>query len=295
MASNNFLQFDTTKSNLQSDAAYASETDRTHGVQTGAARSNVHNKLFYQVSTMVAGLAQAMADKGFAMSDSNLVTLTAQLAHIMTDADMSPYALTSALSAYIAKAAVIIKTENYIVSSSDYFKTFEANKSSAISFTLEAAGTPANGSWIKFKNIGIGLLTVMGIVDGVTNPTLAQYDEIIIYTDGSAWRGKVSTGFGPSTFVASLTENGYQKLPSGLIMQWGRASVTYTFGVPDSSIVVFPIAFPHACFSIVGQMHHGIWGATGPLVLSAVSSTGATFYLTEDSGMDYVHWQATGW
>jgi len=42
-------------------------------------------------------------------------------------------------------------------------------------------------------------------------------------------------------FGAGLTANGYQKLPSGLIIQWGAASATVA-GTP----VTFPIAFPNA-------------------------------------------------
>jgi hypothetical protein len=47
-------------------------------------------------------------------------------------------------------------------------------------------------------------------------------------------------------FLASMTANGYQKLPGGLIIQWGT-SVTNSGGV---GTVVFPIAFPNTCLSV---------------------------------------------
>lgn len=47
-----------------------------------------------------------------------------------------------------------------------------------------------------------------------------------------------------SDFVQSLATEGYQKLPSGLILQWG---VT-TSGT--SGTETFPIAFPNACFGV---------------------------------------------
>ena len=49
-------------------------------------------------------------------------------------------------------------------------------------------------------------------------------------------------------FLAALAESGYQKLPSGLIIQWGKVSMV----VPDAqyahitSTATFPIAFPTA-------------------------------------------------
>ena len=47
---------------------------------------------------------------------------------------------------------------------------------------------------------------------------------------------------GLSQFVFLLATNGYQKLPSGLIMQWGSAYLPVVHG----QIVYFPIAFPSA-------------------------------------------------
>lgn len=46
----------------------------------------------------------------------------------------------------------------------------------------------------------------------------------------------------------SLSGNGYQKLPGGLIMQWGSISTSATSGT-----VTFPTTFPNACFSVVAH------------------------------------------
>lgn len=47
----------------------------------------------------------------------------------------------------------------------------------------------------------------------------------------------------------SLANNGYAKLPGGLIIQWGSISV------PINSVATgtFPIAFPNTCFQIIGS------------------------------------------
>jgi len=55
----------------------------------------------------------------------------------------------------------------------------------------------------------------------------------------------------PAAFIApfgkSLATNGYQKLPGGLILQWGSGQ-----SIPGSGSVAisFPIAFPNACFTV---------------------------------------------
>jgi len=46
----------------------------------------------------------------------------------------------------------------------------------------------------------------------------------------------------PADFTAVKAENGYQKLPSGLIIQWAGLAAGTTSGT-------WPIAFPNACLS----------------------------------------------
>jgi len=52
-----------------------------------------------------------------------------------------------------------------------------------------------------------------------------------------------------SGFGSSLSAKGYQKLPSGLILQWGRFDVASTSGSVGTADVTFPIAFPNAFLS----------------------------------------------
>ena len=89
--SNNFLQFDPAKNNIQSDGSYTASSYRLQGAQSGIAPSNVHNKLFYQVSTMVAALGSALSAKGYTVSDASISDLITVLGNIMTLADMTPY------------------------------------------------------------------------------------------------------------------------------------------------------------------------------------------------------------
>ena len=58
------------------------------------------------------------------------------------------------------------------------------------------------------------------------------------------------TSFGD--FAVAKTLNGYQRLPNGLIIQWGR--INGTLGSMGGR-VTFPIAFPNTCFSAVLSQH----------------------------------------
>ncbi len=51
-----------------------------------------------------------------------------------------------------------------------------------------------------------------------------------------------------SLFGASLAANGYQRLPSGLIMQWGTVA-----SVSTNTLVTLPITFPNAILTVVGS------------------------------------------
>jgi hypothetical protein len=85
---NNFLQFNPGAANQEVDGAYAADSVRTGGIafnQTIA--SLLSNKMFYQWSTMVAALAQMMANKGYNVLDANITALEGVLANLLTSAD----------------------------------------------------------------------------------------------------------------------------------------------------------------------------------------------------------------
>lgn len=66
----------------------------------------------------------------------------------------------------------------------------------------------------------------------------------------------------------SLAASGYQKLPGGLILQWGTASGT-------SPSVTFPVAFPSACRSVSINPTNTSTSAPVPYI-SALSASGFT-------------------
>jgi len=94
----------------------------------------------------------------------------------------------------------------------------------------------------------------------------------------------------PANFAQqSKSANGYQKLPSGLIVQWG--SVTFTTAGTANT---FPIAFPTACsglsISVSGVSSVNYYAAT-----STPSTNGFTGYLSGSGNTATVMYVAIGY
>jgi hypothetical protein len=93
----------------------------------------------------------------------------------------------------------------------------------------------------------------------------------VLASNGTTWGSSALSSL--SAFDKSLSTNGYQKLPGGLIMQWGQVEIP---GDGDGT-VTWPIAFPTACFQAVGS--HGQTfnvstdGAIGFFNLSTTTAT----------------------
>ena len=88
---------------------------------------------------------------------------------------------------------------------------------------------------------------------------------------------------------ASLAANGYQRLPSGLIMQWG---LNNTPAGANNVIVNFPIAFASAVYSVTGNAV-GFAGYNGDQVqFNAVNTSNFRAYTTTASVAFY--WFAIG-
>ncbi|WP_244114806.1 gp53-like domain-containing protein [Burkholderia cepacia] len=159
------------------------------------------------------------------------------------------------------------------------------------------ASIPAGqGFWIT--NTGTALLTVapngsdtFAGTSGASSLPVGINDNIYIVSSGSGSTWLVYGGSAQlkytGSFNASLGGNGYQKLPSGLIIQWGGVSVpagaTYTYN--------FPLAYSVACYSIVGT--RGAPGSNASFNFSPIS--GAQFQTQNyGTGTEIASWISIG-
>lgn len=87
---------------------------------------------------------------------------------------------------------------------------------------------------------------------GGESPDATKNDQLIqaIQTITSETEGLKEADLGGlSVFGNSLTANGYQKLPGGLIIQWGETA-RINGNSAGGHIQLFPIAFPNACLRV---------------------------------------------
>lgn len=128
------------------------------------------------------------------------------------------------------------------------------------------------------KTIALGSNTVSG--------TKAQFNSAVTDTDLV-----FVNDFSGSN--QSLSSNGYQKLPSGLIMQWGTSS---SVGQDSTITVTYPIAFPSAVGSvqITGTPSGMILGGQGVHTVSNVSTSSFVIQNGTDGTMPF-YWFAIGY
>ena len=150
-----------------------------------------------------------------------------------------------------------------------------------IMLLFETGTTLPSNSFVKLKGTNIPIANVNDYVVNANTPLLFLYFDSKFYAykagEGAstgatesvagivkiATTGQVTAGTDNSTavspaklkeiFTAGLlqTQNGYQKLPSGLIFQWGQATFNETTGQPGE-VITLPIAFPNAFLRITG-------------------------------------------
>lgn len=91
----------------------------------------------------------------------------------------------------------------------------------------------------------------------------------------------------------SAASSGYQKLPSGIIIQWGYGTTAGSGGVA----LTFPVAFPTACLSVTATPVNGGLTAVS-VVVAAYSRFSTTVYAATPAtagvaiGVGYI---AIGW
>lgn len=95
----------------------------------------------------------------------------------------------------------------------------------------------------------------------------------------------------PATLAATFQnihgDYGFQKMPNGMIIQWGKATVT---GVTESGEILFPTAFPNKCTNI------SITPIDSTASVKVQSSTTGHFKAVHDmNGAVQIYWLAIGY
>lgn len=86
------------------------------------------------------------------------------------------------------KDPIMVITGSTALTANNYIVV--CNSGSALNVTLPTPSTVADATYAKpyiINNKGAGLVTVVGTVDGTVNPTVAQNETMIVYTEGTNW------------------------------------------------------------------------------------------------------------
>lgn len=123
---------------------------------------------------------------------------------------------------------------------------------------------------------------------------MSRSSEVLLVNDGFTWRGHLGAECLKSSplFESSLNVNGYQKLPSGYINQWGSAAIPAN-GTLD---IVLPITFPSQTLGVICQYTNGLGGVAGRCGGGAISTSAIRLESVAPgvSGAQNVWWIAYG-
>jgi hypothetical protein len=90
-----------------------------------------------------------------------------------------------------------------------------------------------------------------------------------------------------ATFKNIQNDFGFQKMPNGTVIQWGKATVT---GVAESGEIIFPTAFPNKCANVT------ITPIDSTASVKVQSSTTGHFKAVHDmNGAVQIYWLAIGY
>ncbi|MGM3277896.1 gp53-like domain-containing protein [Ralstonia sp. 24A2] len=101
-----------------------------------------------------------------------------------------------------------------------------------------------------------------------------------------------------SDFGRSLQASGYQKLPSGLIVQWGAISVPVSNGTSPSTVDgVFPLAFPGACAIFLASAAGYTLSPNANAFISGAPLSFSTYRIQNNYTPSAIgaNWLALGW
>jgi hypothetical protein len=275
MAANKILTFSPTDigTNLLTDTEYAADSQRTNGNQPGTARSKLVNKALRQASLIAAGLSQLMADsQGTDLVDTltpaqiaTIFKATLSAANIFATAPQFNATTLPATTAFVQRAIGNYQFGQPISIVGNFAVTDVGG-----AFYIQAAGTyglPALSA-VNFGSSFSMMATVDGVViDGngadqflsgsaaLSTVTLNNGDSAVFTKIGGFWAitgGTASARGSQGDYGRSLSANGWQRLPSGLIIQFFTGNGSASAGSPFVSRV-FPIAFPTACIAVTAM------------------------------------------
>jgi len=152
-------------------------------------------------------------------------------------------------------------------------------------------GAYAGHQWVTNGTERMRITSAGGISFGETGTAYGTSGQILKSNGNSppSWNSLASF----TEFDKSLATDGYQKLPGGLIIQWGTTGV---IAGPGTATITFPIVFTTSCFNvqITIKDESGDTSSTGIVAARSVTTTGFILRNGDDPNMIF-NWLAIGY
>lgn len=160
-----------------------------------------------------------------------------------------------------------------------------ANVLKALPLTFRRIDATANSVTVSVAGTGADVIDE----GGSSFALLGHGDVRKVVSDGTAgW----ATVIGP--FSSAKAATGYQRLPNGLVLQWGNSMSDLS----GQAAITFPLAFPSVCFSIcvtttgaIGTSNSTyVWGmgSKTPTSFSAWSTLASTLAMAPEIGCNWL-------
>lgn len=186
---------------------------------------------------------------------------------------------------------ITVTSNTYNISTSQLGSSFFFSTGSSVVSLPNMTGIPPGAmlylsAYVPVSIVGVQLIDNRS--NGGAGTIFLNYQEDVFlvwtgaiwYAIGGSYVVRTSSITVPSSmFGASMSQNGYQKLPSGLIIQWGRTpggNGIYTYS--------FPIAFPNACLTILSQTAHAVPNDNDNITNGTEPISNSQFNITLDYG-----------
>ena len=137
--------------------------------------------------------------------------------------------------------------------------------------TIEgAASIVINGQWAS------ATLISNGVNAWIRTPGFATAAEV----DAGVLANLAVTPAGLGIATRLFSASGYQRLPGGLILQWGQVTLPVSGGNTSSVAATFPLSFPNVCRTVLpvpqGTANSGAGGVPA-MAVNGISNTGCNF------------------
>ena len=202
----------------------------------------------------------------------------------------------------LRSSSTVVSGASTLVGADVAGRTVQLSGAGPYTVNLPLASEVLNGAGFGIIVTGSGNITIQrqgadqifqALNNSVTSLTLQAGDVLWFVRDGATswnilWGTKLAQ-FAPQ-FAASIVANGYQKLPSGLIIQWG---VTASIALNSTSVITLPMTFPNANFGVVCNGVSADLSDTDNWGVSSVTTS--QFTLTNGGVAKAYYWHAIGY